>query len=103
MISEHPVGQEVNTTGVTVTLQCKANSDGEIIHWLHNGVPLDPATVSGVNVSTTAGPEGTSTLTITSYETSNAGDYRCAVRAVTSDSVVEVSHRATVSLFSESA
>ena len=91
----------MNTTGEAVTLQCTATSEGEITHWLHNGAVLNPASVSGVSVSTSAGSGGSSMLSISSYETSHAGDYRCAARSVSSQSYVEVSHGALVSHFGE--
>ena len=101
LIAEHPIGLEVNSTGVSVTVQCRATNDGEVTHWLKDGARIDAAALSGVDVSITPGGGGSSTVTISSYATSHAGDYRCAARSVLSQAVVEVSHGAMVSHFSE--
>ena len=91
----------MNSTGVSVTLQCRATNDGEVNHWLKDGARIDAAALSGVDITMTPGAGGSSTLTISSYATTHAGDYRCAVRSVMSLGVVEVSHVALVSHFSK--
>ena len=102
LIAEHPIGLEVNSTGVSVTLQCRATSEGEVTHWLKDGARIDAAALGGVDISITPGAGGSSTLTISSYESTHAGDYRCAARSALSQAaVVEVSHGAIVSYFSE--
>lgn len=101
LIAEHPIGLEVNSTGVSVTLQCRATNEGEVIHWLKDGARIGAAALSGVDISMTPGAGGSSTLTISSYATTHAGTYRCASRSVLSQAVVEVSHAAIVSHFSE--
>lgn len=92
----------MNATGDSVTLECSATSVGEISHWLLNGARLDPASMSGVDVSISSGAGGSSTLSISSYQPSNAGEYRCVARSVQQDDdTVEVSHAARLSHFSK--
>ena len=101
LVAVHPIGLEVNATNDQVTLQCTATSAGEISHWLVNGVQLDPASSAGVEVSTTPGAGGSSTLTISSYQPSHAGEYRCVARSLDGGVFEEVSHAAPVSHFSK--
>ena len=91
----------MNSTGVSVTLLCRATSEGEVTHWLQDGARIDAAALSGVDISITPGAGGSSSLTISSYETTRAGVYRCAARSMSSQALVEVSHGALVSHFSE--
>ena len=87
---------------MSVTLNCTATSDGEITHWLQDGARIDAAADSGIEVTISGNGAGySSTLTITSYETSRAGDYRCVARSMTDESFVEVSHGAILSHFSK--
>jgi hypothetical protein len=99
LIADHPTGLEVNALNESVTLGCSATSDGEISHWLLDGVRLDPASSAGVEVSTTPGAGGSSTLTISSYQPAHAGEYRCAARPLQGDAFEEVSHAAPLSHF----
>lgn len=101
LVAVHPTGLEVNAPGDSVMLQCSATSTGEISHWLFNGAQLDPASFTGVGVSTTPGAGGSSTLSISSYEATHAGEYRCVARSLQGEDVVEVSHAAPVSHFGE--
>lgn len=103
-IAGHPVSQEVNATGVRVTLECTATSEGEITHWLHDGAVIDASVDSGVEITFSGGNgagSSSSMLAITSYETSRAGDYRCVARSLSSEFLVEVSHGAILSHFSK--
>lgn len=102
LVAVHPIGLEVNTPGDPVTLQCSATNYGEISHWLLNGAQLDPASFAGVDVSTTPGAGGSSTLSISSYQAANAGEYRCVARSLQGDDIVEVSRAAPVSHFGKS-
>ena len=99
LVAVHPIGLEVNAINDSVTLQCSATSAGEISHWLVNSVQLDPASSAGVEVSTTPGAGGSSTLTISSYQPANAGEYRCVARSLQGGDLEEVSHAAPVSHF----
>ena len=103
LIAVHPTGLEVDATDDSVTLQCTATNEGEISHWLLNGARLDPASLSGVDVTTTAGAGGSSTLSISSYQPAvHAGEYRCVARLLEGEMLMEVSHAAPVSHFSKS-
>ena len=86
--AEHPVSQEVAVNDA-VTLQCSISTPGAAVtHWVFNGDELSSG--SGIDIS------GNS-LTISSFQTSHAGEYRCA--AGTTDGFFQLSHAATLTHF----